>query len=129
MKDTCASHDGRISEAEIHSLVGTFYTRIQSDDLSGPIFDAHVGDGWDAHLDKMCDFWSSILLATGRFRGNPIVAHQGVPEITSEGFDRWLVLFEDVASDVLSSTHALDRVARAPRMRFVLEGRIAPVTP
>jgi hemoglobin len=129
VKDTCASHDGRISEAEIHSLVGTFYTRIQSDDLLGPIFDAHVGDGWDAHLDKMCDFWSSILLATGRFRGNPIVAHQGVPEITSEGFDRWLVLFEEVASDVLSPTHTIDVVARAHRMRLVLERRIAPVTP
>ena len=129
MKYTCASNDGGISEAETHTLVATFYTSIQSVDLPGPIFETHAGDGWDAHLDKIWDFWSSILLATGHLRGNPIVAHQGVPGITSKGFDRWLSLFAEVASDVLSSTHALDVVARAPRMRLVLEGRIAPVTP
>jgi hemoglobin len=129
VKDTCASNDGRISEAEIRSLVVTCCSRIQSRDLPRAIFEIHVGDGWDAHLDKIWGFWSSILLATGHFRGNPIVAYWSVSDITREGFDRWLSLFEDVASDVLSSTHALDRVARAPRMRFVLEGRIAPVTP
>jgi hemoglobin len=129
VNDTSTANDGRISESEIRSLVVTFYTRIQSDDLLGPIFEAHVGDRWDAHLDKMCDFWSSILLASGRFRGNPIVAHQGVPEITSEGFDRWLVLFEEVASDVLTPTHAIDVVARAQRMRLVLERRIESATP
>jgi len=115
----------RISEAEIRTLVVTFYTRIQDHDLLGPVFASHIGDGWDAHLDKMCDFWSSILLATGRFRGNPIVAHAGVPEITPAHFDQWLTLFEEVATNVLDPMHATDIVARAHRMRLVLERGIS----
>jgi hemoglobin len=118
----------RISEADIRTLVVTFYTEVQGDEELGPIFNAHVGESWDVHLDKMCDFWSSILLATGRFRGDPIRAHRSVPEITPALFDRWLALFEKVATDVLEPLHATDIVARAHRMRLVLE-RNLPAAP
>lgn len=115
----------RITEDEIRTLVLTFYARVRADEALGPVFDAHVGDAWEAHLDKMCDFWSSILLATARFTGDPIRTHAGVPEITPELFDRWLELFAEVAGDVLTEVHATDVVARAHRMRLVLERGIA----
>jgi hemoglobin len=61
--------------------------------MLGPIFDGAIGDGWDAHLAKLCDFWSSVLLMTGRFKGRPMVARARIDEIRGSRFARWLHLF------------------------------------
>src|SRR3546814_8922351 len=58
-----------ISEALVHDLVFAFYDRIRADATLGPIFDGVIGDRWDEHLAKMCDFWSSVMLASGRYEG------------------------------------------------------------
>jgi hemoglobin len=55
-----------ISEPMIETLVHAFYARVRQDAVLGPIFDGAIGDGWDAHLAKLCDFWSSVLLGTAR---------------------------------------------------------------
>jgi hemoglobin len=112
----------RITEELIRSLVYTFYERVRQDESLGPVFDASLAGRWEPHLEKMCDFWSSVLLATGRFRGNPVQAHRAVPGIASEHFDRWIELFEATAVDVLPETIAADVVGRSKRMRVVLEG-------
>src|SRR3546814_3880177 len=67
---TCAlpiSAHPDISEALVHDLVFAFYDRIRADATLGPIFDGVIGDRWDEHLAKMCDFWSSVMLASGRY--------------------------------------------------------------
>ncbi|MDP2124232.1 MAG: group III truncated hemoglobin, partial [Parvibaculum sp.] len=56
-------------EAEIDRLVRAFYTRIRADAVLGPIFDGVIGDNWEPHLLKMIDFWSSVMLTTGRYKG------------------------------------------------------------
>jgi hypothetical protein len=62
-----------ISEAMIAQLVDRFYGRVRQDELLGPVF-AAVQD-WDAHLAKLSDFWSSVVLTTGRYHGQPMRAH------------------------------------------------------
>src|SRR3546814_13779599 len=59
----------------IHDVVHAFYGRIRQDAVLGPIFDGVIQDRWDYHLAKMCDFWSSVLLMTGRYDGRPMPAH------------------------------------------------------
>ena len=39
-----------------------------------PIFEREIRD-WDAHLGKLCAFWSSVALMTGRYKGKPVPAH------------------------------------------------------
>jgi hemoglobin len=56
-----------IDEAMIHRLVHAFYAKVRLDPALGPIFNREIGDGWDHHLAKLCDFWSSVMLMTGRF--------------------------------------------------------------
>ena len=48
------------TEEDISRMVYTFYDRIRSDEILGPVFDRHIDD-WDPHLVKMVDFWSSLL--------------------------------------------------------------------
>jgi hemoglobin len=64
----------------------------------GPIFEEAVED-WDEHLGKLCDFWSSVMLTSGRYKGNPMAAHVKHP-IEPEFFDRWLSLWGETASEV-----------------------------
>ncbi|MBT3327917.1 MAG: group III truncated hemoglobin [Gemmatimonadales bacterium] len=112
------------AEERIRTLVHTFYARIREDDVLGPIFNGHIGDEWEPHLQKMCDFWSSILYATGRFNGNPIRAHAQLPDIRSQHFDRWIEMFTEVAYETMPEPEADDVARRALRMRVVLESHL-----
>ncbi len=89
-----------IDEAMIRTLVHAFYGRVRLDETLGPVFERAIGDGWPGHLAKLCDFWSSIMLATGRFQGRPMQAHNRLPDIKAEHFGHWLALFEATAREV-----------------------------
>lgn len=104
------------TETQITEMVHSFYARVRQDAVLGPIFNTHVED-WDAHLIILVDFWSSILLGTGRFRGTPMPKHVALPELGPELFDRWLELFRE-------TTSALSNQAMATRAQ-ALAGRIA----
>lgn len=88
-----------VDEALIRRQVHTFYGRVRQDPVLGPIFNDAIAD-WDEHLAKLCDFWSSVLLMTGRFKGSPMAAHARRPDIRDEHFALWLDLFERTAREV-----------------------------
>ena len=96
--------ENRITEAEIASLVDRFYAKVREDDEIGPLFNQEV-QNWDAHLALLKDFWSTVLLGTGRYKGNPLVAHFRLP-IEERYFGRWLALFTETASEEMSTPHA-----------------------
>jgi hemoglobin len=112
-----------IDEAMIERLVHTFYARVREDAVLGPIFDSKVED-WDEHLAKLCDFWSSVALMTGRFAGKPMQAHMGLP-IESAHFERWLELFREAAREVCPAPAAAFFIDRAERIGESLQLGIA----
>ena len=57
-----------ISEERISYLVDAFYKKVRLDPEIGPIFNAVVSD-WPHHLSLLKDFWSTVLLTTGRYKG------------------------------------------------------------
>ena len=77
---------------------------MREDDEIGPLFNQEV-QSWEAHLALLKDFWPSVLLATGRYKGNPLVAHFRLP-IEEKHFGRWLDLFAETASEVMLPQHA-----------------------
>lgn len=86
------SNDAICTEAEIRTLVHEFYATIRKDERLGPIFNGHISD-WDAHLDKLEDFWCAILLRSRRFSGTPMPKHVALPDLSAELFEHWLSLF------------------------------------
>ena len=62
---------GRLSDDEIRHLVDSFYAKIRADSELGPIFDRAIPGDWGPHLATMHDFWSSIMLTSGRYQGQP----------------------------------------------------------
>lgn len=81
-----------INDALISDLVEGFYGAVRRDELLGPIFEKHVVD-WTPHLSRMKDFWASVTLESGRFRGNPMLKHMAVGGLDDMHFDRWLILW------------------------------------
>ncbi|MGE0768482.1 MAG: group III truncated hemoglobin [Hyphomicrobiaceae bacterium] len=113
-----------IDEPMIRELVHTFYARVRQDDVLGPIFNDAIAD-WDAHLEKLCQFWSSVMLKTGRYKGAPMQVHARLPAISAEQFDRWLAHFRDVAAAVCPPEAAALFIDRAQRIAQSLELGIA----
>lgn len=101
-----------LDEASIALLVRTFYDRARQDDVIGPVFLAAVED-WDHHIGKITDFWSGVMLRTGRYDGRPMRPHLTLP-LEGRHFDRWLELFEATARELFPTdiAHAFSIRAR-----------------
>lgn len=95
-----------VTEEMIEAVVHGFYGKIRQDPALGPIFTKAIApDAWPAHLRKMCDFWSSVLLMSGRFHGAPMPAHARIETKPAEGinarhFARWLHLFTETTDEL-----------------------------
>jgi hemoglobin len=112
-----------ITEAMIERLVRAFYARVRTDAVLAPIFDARITD-WEPHLARMCAFWSSVALMTGRYHGTPMAKHLPLP-VDAGHFDRWLELFEATARETCPLEAAAHFVERARRIAASLELGIA----
>jgi hemoglobin len=102
-----------IDEVMIEALVRAFYERVRNDALIGPVFESKVHD-WEAHIGRLCAFWSSVALMSGRYQGRPMQVHLPLP-IDSPHFDRWLQIFAETAQDLCppaAAAHFLDRASR-----------------
>jgi hemoglobin len=72
-----------------------------------------IGEDWDPHLEKMCAFWSSVMLTSGRYKGNPMLAHLRLKMVTRAHFQRWLSLFRATAAELFAPEVAEAFIARA----------------
>ena len=105
-----------VSEAQLEKLIPHFYGIVRTDPLLGPVFNDAVGD-WPEHLDKLVAFWSSVMLTTGRYKGNPMAAHlKHGARITPEMFDRWLALWAQATNEIVPANLASALQAKAARI-------------
>lgn len=112
-----------IDAAMIDRLVRTFYGKVRHDEVLAPVFDSKISD-WEPHLVRMCEFWTSVALMTGIYRGSPMEKHAPLP-VDARHFDRWLQLFRQAAHEVCPPTAAAHFIERAERIAQSLEMGIA----
>jgi hemoglobin len=92
----------QIDEGGLKELVEAFYARVRADDALGPIFNDAIDD-WPEHLGKLAAFWSSVMLTSGRYKGQPVPAHvKHRDRITPALFDRWLALWEQTTNELMT---------------------------
>lgn len=91
-----------LTEEAIGELVDAFYARVRVDPELGPVFDRAIAD-WGPHLATMRKFWSSVMLTSGRYKGNPVAVHHRVDGIEMQLFERWLALFDDTCRELFDS--------------------------
>jgi hemoglobin len=111
-----AMNTDQITEEAIRRLVDEFYAKIRADRQLGPIFERAIPGDWAPHLATMRDFWSSVMLTSGRYKGSPVAVHQRVEEIELQLFDRWLALFDQTCSELFNEAIATAFSAKASRI-------------
>lgn len=92
-------------------LLRHFYADVRQHRLLGPIFAAHVED-WPAHLEKIGDFWSTMIGGPTNYYG--AMPRQHMPlGLRAEEFQAWLGLWEHNCRAWLRSDCAAALIARA----------------
>ncbi|WP_166920803.1 group III truncated hemoglobin [Flavobacterium poyangense] len=108
------------NRADIALLVQTFYTKIRADDEIGFYFNTMIKD-WDAHLEKLTDFWETNLFAVRKYDGNPLAVHNEVDtyfegKITSNEFGIWLNYWFQTLEELFEGENAEILKRRARKM-------------
>ena len=107
---------GYVSEEGIQQLVDVFYKKVRSDTELAPIFDRAIPGDWQPHLTKMYAFWSSVMLTSGRYKGNPVAKHLVLENMRPELFARWLSLFAETSSELFTKEIAEEFQFKAQRI-------------
>lgn len=110
-----------INEEGLKWLVEAFYSRVRADEELGPIFNDAITD-WPEHLEKLATFWSSVMLTSGRYKGQPVPAHMKHRDrITPALFTRWLTLWTQTTNDLMEPDAAAALQAKAARIAESLQ--------
>ena len=110
-----------IDEAGLRRLIDVFYARVRIDAELGPIFNDAVSD-WPAHLEKLAAFRSSVMLTSGRYKGQPVPAHlKHKDSITPALFERWLLLWRQTTDELMPPKAAAALQAKAARIAESLQ--------
>ncbi|MFD1981372.1 group III truncated hemoglobin [Mesorhizobium newzealandense] len=108
--------DPGVDRASIGVLVREFYSRLRKNERLGPIFAREITGDWEPHLEKMTDFWCSVILKTGDYHGRPVPAHLKLKDVTEADFDIWLAIFGETAAALFAPETAAVFVDRAERI-------------
>ena len=114
-----------VDEAALAKLVDRFYAKVRADAQLAPVFENAIED-WPAHLKRLAAFWSSVMLTSGRYKGNPAAAHlRQASRITPALFTRWLELWADATAETMPEDTAVLLQARAKRIAGSLQHLLA----
>lgn len=93
----------QITSDDIKNIVENFYAKVQVDPILGPIFENEMSESWECHLEKMNNFWATVMLGKILYHGNPILVHRKIDGLNSEHFEHWLELFKSTLIETLNN--------------------------
>ena len=112
-----------ISLDDIKTLVDTFYEKVRTDELIGPIFNERIQDRWPQHLQKMYTFWQTILLDDHTYFGSPFPPHANLP-VSHIHLEKRMELFIQTIDELFGGEKAKEAKWRAGKMAEMFESRI-----
>lgn len=118
---------------DIELLINTFYEKVRANKKIGYIFNDIAKVDWEHHLPVMYSFWSSMLLGSSTYSGNPMVKHIALSKIATLGeneFDEWLRLFSETLNDLFQGQKADEAKMRANSIAKLMQFKIdqKPIT-
>ncbi len=105
---------------DLSLLVRTFYAKIRANEEMGHYFNETITD-WEAHLEKLTDFWENNLFAVRKYFGDPLKAHVEVDEkfhhtVTPDVFGLWLNLWFEALEELFEGENMEILKRRARKM-------------
>jgi hemoglobin len=111
-----------VTEESTALLIDLFYSKVRRDPVLAKVFDAAIAaDDWPEHLATMRRFWSSVMLNSRRYSGDPVAVHRGVRGLERSMFPRWLELFEQSAGELFTPETASLFTSKAQRIATSLQ--------
>ncbi|MDE2167260.1 MAG: group III truncated hemoglobin [Alphaproteobacteria bacterium] len=92
-----------MTDESIGVLIRSFYAKVRRDAQLGPIFEGAIGNNWDNHISKMCDFWGAAMRISRHYSGDMLTAHRRVKGLQPALFGRWLELFEQTVAELFAA--------------------------
>lgn len=108
---------------DIKLLVNEFYGIVRKDELLKDIFENIIQDRWEAHLNKMYNFWQTVLLNEHTYKGSPFPPHAVMP-VELEHFKRWLKHWSATVSKYFVGEKAERAVWQGQRMAEMFLSKI-----
>jgi len=108
---------------DIKLLVDDFYDKVQKDEYLADIFNNVIQDSWPEHLEKMYQFWQTILLGEHTYKGTPFAPHVNLP-VERKHFNRWLELFKATLEEHFEGRVAEEAMWRANKMAEMFQMKI-----
>ena len=108
---------------DLSKLIHSFYDKIRADEEIGHFFNETISD-WDAHLEKLTDFWENNLFGNRKYFGNPILAHVEVDQkfnqsISPNIFGLWLNIWFETLEELFEGENVETLKFRARKMGTV----------
>ena len=114
------------TEADVKHLVDAFYDKVNRDALLSPVFNDHARVDWDKHLPVMYRFWSSIILGTASYEGQPFPKHAFLP-VDQSHFSQWLLLFYNTITENFQGPNAEEAKLRAANIGRIFLNKIRQI--
>lgn len=111
------------TDEDVAQLVYTFYAKVRADELLGPVFEKAIPGDWGPHLQIMCNFWSTMLLYSGKYKGDPMSKHFSLP-IDPGHFGQWLLLFNGTVDSLFQGEVADNAKARAKNIARIMQSML-----
>lgn len=115
------------TEADIALFLDRFYARVRRHPELGYIFDEVARVDWPTHLPRIERFWSSLLLGTHTYEGNPMQPHlrlAGQTPIRPEHFRQWLGLFNQTLTELFAGERTQEALGRANAIAAVMQTKL-----
>jgi len=122
------------TRGDIDQFLQLFYSAARQEERLGPIFNTAIPEGsWPGHLERIGDFWETILFHKAKYHGAPIPAHIELDKempLDADLFARWQALFHKTVDDHYEGPIAEEAKKRAdlmvPLMLFKVESARKP---
>ena len=113
---------------DIKTFVDAFYAKIRADELLAPVFALKIASSeWDKHLQRMYNFWNTVLFFQRSYKGNPFSKHTQLP-IEYQHFTQWILLFETTIDEHFKGDKANEVKSRANKMASMFLSKLAYLT-
>lgn len=120
------------TRGDVEELVRAFYARAMADPIIGFIFTDVARLDLEAHVPVIADFWETILLGGGAYRGGAFRPHAELHEkvrLRYGHFARWLALWTTTIHERFEGPRAEAAKAHAIRVATAFHRRLEGLAP
>jgi hemoglobin len=110
--------------SDLQLCITRFYELLATDKMLNPIFYDMLGHGnWTNHINKIADFWDTVLFAGTNYKGQSFLPHATM-QLEQKHFDQWLALFAQSINENFEGPKAEEAIAKAKTMAILFMSKI-----